>query len=286
MVVSSCGTDGDLLLGHLRRTVEGSGGSGSGGGGTEIEDGTGGDFAAGGFGGFNPDLMPCTPVGALPAPEHRFDFSGTGTELLDLAGGESGTLLGGAELDGTGRVQLDGDDDYADLPNGLLGNESAVSIMVWVAGPDGPAYWRVFDFGISGEGENPTVFTTGAHYIAVTPETGLDPPGMALLVADGGPSSQYQAASAYKLGSQMVAITAVVDSNADQISLYVDGQIIADGAYEGEVSEIDDVNNWLGRSQYTADPFFPGSYQELRVYHRALSACQVSALTARGPNNP
>ena len=287
-VVSACGTDGDLLLGRFRRSVEGSGGGQFGSGGTSPGNGAGGvDGSPGGYGGgVNPDLMPCSPGSVLPLPDHRFDFSGSGVELVDVIGGDSGELIGGAELDGTGRLQLDGDDDYADLPNGLLGGGSAVSVMVWVAGPDGPAYWRVFDFGISRGGEDPPEFTTGAYYVAVTAETGFDPSGMALLAADGGPSSQYQATSTYKLGPQMVAVTAVVDSSAGQLWLYVDGQIVADGVYGGEISEIDDVNNWLGRSQYSADPFFPGTYQELRVYHRALSACQVSALTARGANNP
>jgi hypothetical protein len=44
------------------------------------------------------------------------------------------------------------------------------------------------------------------------------------------------------------------------------------------------VNNWLGRSQYTADPYYPGVYAELRVYSSALSDCEVEAFAALGPD--
>ena len=36
--------------------------------------------------------------------------------------------------------------------------------------------------------------------------------------------------------------------------------------------------------QYAADPNYPGTYTELRVYDRALSACEVAALTELGPD--
>ena len=40
------------------------------------------------------------------------------------------------------------------------------------------------------------------------------------------------------------------------------------------------TQNWLGRSQYAADPTFNGRMQELRLYSGALSAQQVAALAA------
>jgi hypothetical protein len=36
--------------------------------------------------------------------------------------------------------------------------------------------------------------------------------------------------------------------------------------------------NWLGRSQYTTDPFFGGSIDEFRIYSRALSESEVRYL--------
>lgn len=204
--------------------------------------------------------------------------------MRDLAGGLSGEVKGGAALEGSGQLRLDGIDDYVDLPNDLLGPQNAVSFVLWVAGPDGPAYWRIFDFGTSRDGEDPTEFTAGSYYIALTPESSFSPSGLVALVADGGPSSQFAAPSQFQLGSQRVALAVVVDSGAQLLQLYVDGQIVSQSDYPADLTKIDDVNNWLGRSQYSADPYFPGVYDEFRIYHRALSGCEVSGITARGAN--
>ena len=40
------------------------------------------------------------------------------------------------------------------------------------------------------------------------------------------------------------------------------------------------TQNWLGRSQYAADPTFNGRLQDLRIYSGALSAAEVAALAA------
>jgi hypothetical protein len=45
-----------------------------------------------------------------------------------------------------------------------------------------------------------------------------------------------------------------------------------------------DVNNWLGRSQFLADPGFEGSFTEFRIYGSALSASEVAASFAAGPD--
>lgn len=38
------------------------------------------------------------------------------------------------------------------------------------------------------------------------------------------------------------------------------------------------VNNYLGRSQYAADPYFSGFIDDFRVYRRALTPEQIGAL--------
>jgi hypothetical protein len=42
------------------------------------------------------------------------------------------------------------------------------------------------------------------------------------------------------------------------------------------------TNNWIGRSQYAADPFLDGQIDEFRIYNRALSAAEVQALFTAG----
>ncbi len=36
--------------------------------------------------------------------------------------------------------------------------------------------------------------------------------------------------------------------------------------------------NWIGRSQFAADPYFNGSIDEFRIYRNALGAEQITAL--------
>lgn len=38
------------------------------------------------------------------------------------------------------------------------------------------------------------------------------------------------------------------------------------------------TQNWIGRSQYAGDPALDGSVDEFRVYSRALTASEISAL--------
>jgi hypothetical protein len=40
------------------------------------------------------------------------------------------------------------------------------------------------------------------------------------------------------------------------------------------------TQNWLGRSPFTQDPFFYGSLDDFRIYKRALSAAEITALMA------
>jgi hypothetical protein len=38
--------------------------------------------------------------------------------------------------------------------------------------------------------------------------------------------------------------------------------------------------NWIGRSQYTGDPYFNGRIDEFRIYRGALTAADIAALIA------
>jgi hypothetical protein len=44
----------------------------------------------------------------------------------------------------------------------------------------------------------------------------------------------------------------------------------------GSLADIYDVNCWLGRSQFPADPLFAGTFYDFRVYSRALSDDEIS----------
>lgn len=219
----------------------------------------------------------------MPVPTRQYPFDGTGTEVLDTRGGPSAQLLGGATLDGSGVVHLDGVDDYVDLPNGLLAGASELSIAVWVRRIGGPAaYKRVFDIGTTGNGEDPPLdaSTTGKAYLAVGTATGYPHSGLAALMTAGGPPGEIAATSDVVLDKEMHLVAVVVSSDA--LSLYYDGGLVAQVTRTVELSSILDENAWLGRSQYSADGFLEGDYADLRLFSGALSACQVQKLFAQG----
>ena len=55
------------------------------------------------------------------------------------------------------------------------------------------------------------------------------------------------------------------------------------GPVERGLSSLDDVNNWLGRSNYK-DAHLGGSIEEFRIYGAALSDAQVEASAGFGAN--
>jgi hypothetical protein len=67
-------------------------------------------------------------------------------------------------------------------------------------------------------------------------------------------------------------------------SLYVDGANEDSAAFTGSLSQLTDINNWLGRSQFSQDPGFGGTIDEFRVYSAPLSGDQVALSLAAGPN--
>ena len=68
------------------------------------------------------------------------------------------------------------------------------------------------------------------------------------------------------------------------MALYVDGEPAASTALTASLSEINDINNRIGRSQWVADPELAGVVHELRIYTTALSPAQLATSFAAGPD--
>jgi hypothetical protein len=51
-----------------------------------------------------------------------------------------------------------------------------------------------------------------------------------------------------------------------------------------QLANLNDVNNWLGRSNWTADDNFGGSFNEFRIYDHALSAVDIGRNFVFGPD--
>jgi hypothetical protein len=212
----------------------------------------------------------------------RYDFAGAGTALLDRVGGAHASILGGAQLDGSGRLALDGEDDYVDLPNGLLARLESVTIMVWFEWQGGVCWQRVFDFGNNDAGEGQVGQALAALFF--TPVGCGDERSVAM--------AEFGARRLRAFGTQSfplainTPVAVVYDATAGMLRLYQGGALVGETQAAFALSELMDVNNWLGRSQWVQDRFASVRYDEFRLYGAALTSEQIAELVRSGPDAP
>jgi len=76
----------------------------------------------------------------------------------------------------------------------------------------------------------------------------------------------------------------VVDARAQELVLFMNGVEQGRTPLAEPLSGIEDVNNWLGRSQFAVDTRFGGSFLEFRIYDQALTQLQLIDSVAFGPS--
>lgn len=242
----------------------------------------------GGLDGGDANAEAAVDAGVCDAPRalRHYTFDGTGTDVVDVRGGASGRLLGGATLDGSGVVRLDGVDDYVDLPNGIVSTLPEATIAVWVRRLGGAGYTRIFDFGTGSLGEDPddAASTVGRSYIAATPSTGFVPSGLAVLMTQSGSAGEAVATSDTFLPQELRFVTVVV--SRETLSLFYEGALLTRVPRTVPLATIVDDNAWIGRSQYSADPYFEAEIADFRIFDVALADCAVRALHAQGSSPP
>jgi len=263
--------------------------------------GEGGSAGSGATGGVQCTSSPTDCAVLRSALLHRYRFEGTGTMVVDSVSGADGIVIGGAELNGDGQLELagGGSGEFVDLPNRIISDLYDSTIEAWVIWDGGLAWQRMFDFGdaVAGEclpgadpGPEGEPGSCGRTYLNLTPNASVSGddivrsvfqqnPGSAAtddLRVDGPPAT---------VGSEM-HVAVVVDDTNDLMLLYVDGTQAGSEAFDHHLSEINDINNWLGRSQFEGDATrgFAGAYLEFRVYAAALTESQVATSFAEGPD--
>lgn len=290
---SAGGTGGSPPLGGSGGTdsVGGSGGNG----GTGAEAGVGGSGgggtagAAGGTGGSagggNDDCpnasSDCAALAA--ALLHRYTFAGTGTQIMDEKGSAHGTAIG-ASLSGTGTLPLNGADQYVDLPNDLLSGLTDATFEAWLVWSGGGTAWqRIFDFGSNDMGEDAQ--GTGETYLFLTPMAVNTSGRLRAAYTTTGPGDANEtlidASQALPIGT-VSHVAVVFDDSGNELRLYLNGALEGSVTLSGTLSAITFQNNWLGRSQFSADPELVGTLREFRIYGAALSESEIQTSYAAG----
>jgi hypothetical protein len=215
---------------------------------------------------------------------HRYDFSGRGTGLTDRSGGADGSILGGATLDGSGTLTLDGIDDYVALPSGLVSSLESVTFVIWFTWLAAGAYgsWqRVFDFGSAVEGG--TESRTATAYFFFTPRYVPGPGDSANFNIEGVGGVSVDGTEPFP--SQLEQHIAVVfDGSAGVLESYVNGVSEGRSTTRLQLSDLPDENCWLGQSQSSHDGLMHGRYNEFRIYGAALTRDDIGALLGAGPD--
>ena len=193
------------------------------------------------------------------------DSSGSG-----LNGTTFGTVNGGpsyqAGKHGMALV-LDGNDDYVSLPIGpKINTLTNCTISVWVNWAGGNAWQRIFDFG-----------TGTTNYMFMTPSNGTTK--RAVIQAAGGGEDIASASQAIATNS-WDHMAVVIDADNSILKLYYNGDLVAtDTTLRYAPKNLGaTTQNWLGRSQYTTDPYFKGMLDDFRIYDAALSDSEVKYL--------
>jgi hypothetical protein len=195
----------------------------------------------------------------------RYEFEGS---TASSVGAAHGTLAGPANYVAGHSGQalaLDGTANYVSLPQGVA-NLDDFTISAWVYWNGGGAWQRIFDFG------NDT-----SDFMFLTPSSGGN---MQFSIAVGGVGQNLTAPVLPSGSWQHVVIT----RSANIGRMYLNGsQVAIIGVMTFKPSSFNPVFNYIGKSQFPADPLLNGSVDSFCIYNYALSTAQVAALYTNRP---
>ncbi|KOU63233.1 glycosylase [Streptomyces sp. MMG1533] len=167
---------------------------------------------------------------------------------------------------GTSAENVRGSYQYVDLPAGVLDGASAITLSAWVKPTHGANWTRIFDFGND---------TTRYLYLAARNAGGV--PRFAITTGGPGGEQGLDGTAALPLNQWSHLAVTIADGTG---TLYVNGTAVARNtsmsltpAALGALA-----NNWLGRSNYSADPVFAGAFDEFNVWSHALTAAEIGEL--------
>jgi hypothetical protein len=212
---------------------------------------------------------------------HRYSFDGMGTLVWDSKGGAHGITVN-TELAGMGVLELEGLGtlQHVELPDGLVSGLGDASFEVWITWHGGDVWQRVFDFGSNFLAPNGVY--SGARYLFLTPSDGERLRAVMSTAGAGEAEIVLWGASAVVV-DRLTQLAVVVDDVHDTFTLYRDGVLEASSPLALRLAEIDDVNNWLGRSQFETDAELGATVHEFRIYDVALNADEIRASFEAGP---
>lgn len=212
------------------------------------------------------------PGSTGPAAYLRFDET-SGTTAADSTGnGWNGSCWNSpAWVAGkiNNALSLNGTNNYVTLRSGVVSAFTDFTISAWVKLNSVSNWARVFDFG-----------TGTTDYMFLTAENGNDNVVRFAITTGGNPAEQ-RIDGASPLASGTWTLVAVTLSGSTG-TLYVNGAPVGSNTnmtlnpYSLGATNL----NYIGKSQFSADPYLNGVVDEFRIYGRALSATEIGELAS------
>ena len=253
---------------------------------------------------------------------HRWSFNEaagaapSGTIVTDSIVSAQGIVRGGgATLDGAmltlpGTTTCGASDAtisaYVDLPNGLISSRTTLTVEVWATPIDGRNWQHLFEFGrlnnpgdgagAPGEwtgttGGTPAAGSQSGDTLLLTLCRGTDlnqqrqsnrHDGIGELQADSNlpttPGQEYHYVLTFEDGA------GAFGAGGARVIWYRDGVLITTMDVPYNLSDIQDVNNWLGRNQWSILSTTNASYNEFRLYDHVFDLAEVISSRDAGPN--
>ncbi len=194
-----------------------------------------------------------------------------GTVATDSTGnGGNATLVNGPIWSTSGKVggavSLDGVNDYLSISAGVVSSLATATIATWVNLGAITTWSRIFDFG-TGTGVNMFLTPRGSSGV------------VRFAITTGGGNAEQRINGTAALPAGVWTHVAVTLSGSVGI-LYVNGVEVGRNTLMMLTPGLlgNTTQNYIGRSQYSADPYLRGSIDDFRIYARAMSASEVSTL--------
>lgn len=206
----------------------------------------------------------------------KFDET-SGTIAADASGnGHAATLFPGAAWNASGKkggaLALDGTGGYASLPDELMEGISDFTIATWVYWNGTSSAQRIFDFGGGTD-----------RYMYLTPRVGTGVVRFSMSLNGRFGERIINSTAALPIG-QWVHVAVTLSGRMG--TLYVNGNVVGTNPalFLAPFHLWETTQNWIGRSQYSTNPYFNGRIDDFRIYRGALAATDIQSLV-NGPQD-
>ena len=210
--------------------------------------------------------------------------SATGTTLPDKSGkGNNGTLSAAGTSFGTGKVGTGAlilakaNSGSVTMPFAMFRGLTDVTIATWVKVVTAQSWPRIFDIGINANVTlNPSTGTNTYTYMNLVSQN--ESSNLVFAITKSGFPGEQQLANPTPSTGVWQHVAIVLGGGLG--SIYVNGALAsASNSVTLRPADLGTIDYaFIGKCQFSHDPYFDGQIDDFRVYNRALSASEAQAL--------